>query len=108
MKTLKFKKNLIPLFIVVSGVTVFIVYNIQLNKKFIQVEVNSIIIKRNNWQLRTTEFYLKNGLRIDSTFKDNFDLKIGDSISKRPNTKTFSVYRMKNGKYKFYKKNTIY
>lgn len=108
MKTLKFKKNLVPLFIVVSGVTVFLVYNIQLNKKFIQVEVNSIIIKRNNWQLRTTEFYLKNGLRIDSTFKDHFDLKIGDSISKRPNTKTFSVYRKKNGKYKFYRKNTIY
>ncbi|UPZ15909.1 hypothetical protein [Flavobacterium humidisoli] len=96
-----------PLFIVISGVTAFLIYNNQLNKKFIQLEVNSILVKRNNWQLRTTEFYLQNGLRIDSTFKDNFDLKIGDSISKESNTNIFIVYRKENGKYKFHKKNAI-
>lgn len=98
---------ILPVFIVVSGVTAFLIYNNQLNKKFILLEVNSIIIKRNNWQLRTTEFYLQNGLRIDSTFIDNFDLKIGDSISKKSNTTIFMVYRKENGTYKFYKKNTI-
>ncbi|WP_428231942.1 hypothetical protein [Flavobacterium sp.] len=99
--------RILPLFIVICGVAVFLVYNNQLNKKFISLEVNSIIIKRNNWQLRTTEFYLQNGLRIDSTFKDNFDLKVGDSISKKSNARSFIVYRKENGKYKFYKKNDI-
>lgn len=99
--------KILPLFIVIVGVTIFITYNNRLNRKFIQSEVNSKIIKRNNWQLRTTEFYLKNGLRIDSTFKNKFDLKIGDSISKKSNTHFFIVYRKENGKYKFYKKNTV-
>jgi len=99
--------RILPLFIVISAVTVFLMYNNQLNKKFIGLEVNSIIVKRNNWQLRTTEFYLQNGLRIDSTFKNNFDLKIGDSISKKSNTNIFSVYRKENGKYLFYKKSAI-
>ncbi|QLC67635.1 hypothetical protein LPB248_15375 [Flavobacterium sp. LPB0248] len=99
--------RILPLFIIISAVTVFLIYNNQWNKKFIKLEANSIIVTRNNWQLRTTEFYLQNGLRIDSTFKDNFDLKIGDSISKKSNTNTFSVYRKENGIYTFYKKNAI-
>ncbi|MDY0987557.1 hypothetical protein SOM12_09045 [Flavobacterium sp. CFBP9031] len=99
--------RILPLLIVISAVTVFLIYNNQLNKKFIRLEVNSIIVKRNNWQLRTTEFYLQNGLRIDSTFKNNFDLKIGDSISKKSNTPIFRIYRKGNGKYLFYKKSTI-
>lgn len=99
--------KILPLFIIISAVTVFLIYNNQLNKKFIRLEINSIIVERNNWQLRTTEFYLQNGLRIDSTFKNSFDLKIGDSISKKSNSTIFSVYRKVNGKYIFYKKNDI-
>lgn len=97
--------RLVPMLIVIIGVIMFLVYNENLNRKFIRLEVKSIIVKRNNWQLRTTEFYLENGLRIDSTYINNFDLKIGDSISKESNTEMFKVYR-KNplGKYQFYKK----
>ncbi|MET3027640.1 hypothetical protein ABXT06_13255 [Flavobacterium sp. UW10123] len=100
--------RVLPLVIIISAVTVFVIYNNQLNKKFMLLEVNSIIVKRDNWQLRTTEFYLQDGLRIDSTFKDNFDLKIGDSISKESNTNIFSVYRKENGIYTFYKKNALH
>lgn len=99
--------KILPLVIAIVGITVFIIYNNRLDGKFIQSEVNSKIVKRNNWQLRTTEFHLKNGLRIDSTFKNKFDLKIGDSISKKLNTRFFLVYRKENGKYKFYKKNAV-
>lgn len=80
-KTLTSK--ILPLFIVILGITIFIIYNNLLNRKFIQTEVNSKIIKRNNLQLRTTEFYLKNGLRIDSTYKNKFDLKIRRFYFKR-------------------------
>lgn len=55
--------RVLPLFIVISTVAVFLIYNNQLNKKFILLEVNSIIVKRSNWQLRTTEFYLQNGIK---------------------------------------------
>lgn len=78
----------------------FILYNENLNRKFVNKKVESIIVKRSNWQLRTTEFYLQNGLRIDSTYKNKFDLKIGDSISKKSNTRRFKVFRKNNsGKY---------
>lgn len=95
-----------PLLIVIVGVIALVFYNNKLNRKFVNLEVESVIIKRNNWQLRTTEFYLENGLRIDSTYLNNFDLKIGDSISKKSNTGEFKVY-IKNqfGKYQFFENN---
>lgn len=101
------KKSLrfIPLLVVTIGVIAFIFYNAKLNGKFINSGFESIIVKRYNWQLRTTEFYLENGLRVDSNYVDNFDLKIGDSISKNANTGMFKVYRKDlSGKYQFYKK----
>jgi len=96
--------RLIPLLFVTLTIIAFLIYNQRLNQKFINQEVESVIVKRNNWQLRTTEFYLKNGLRIDSTYVDNFDLKIGDSIFKKRNTGKFKVYRKDLlNKYHFYK-----
>lgn len=95
-----------PLLIVIVGVIMFVFYNSKLNLKFVNLEVQSIIIKRDNWQLRTTEFYLENGLRIDSNYVNNFDLKIGDSISKKSNTGEFKVYRKNQfGKYQFFENN---
>lgn len=96
--------RLIPFLFVTLALITFLIYNHRLNQKFTNQEVESVIVKRNNWQLRTTEFYLKNGLRIDSTYQDNFDLKIGDSIFKKPNTRKFTVYRKDLfNKYHFYK-----
>lgn len=89
--------------IVLLGIIIFLLYNNNLNKKFFNKKVDDVIIKRNNWQLRTSEFYLENGLRIDSTYVMPLDLKIGDSISKKSNTGRFDVYRKNNGKYKLYK-----
>ena len=94
--------KVLPLIIVAIGFVLFVIYNHRLSDKFTKLEVNSTVVKRDNWQLRTTEFYLQNGLRIDSTYMNNFDLKLGDSISKQDSTKSFNVYRKINGKYEFY------
>jgi hypothetical protein len=94
--------KMLPRIIVAIGFILFVIYNHRLNGKFTKLEVNSIIVKRDNWQLRTTEFYLQNGLRVDSNAIDNFDLKLGDSISKQDSTQSFDVYRKLNGKYKFF------
>lgn len=93
---------LIMVAIVAICFVLFVIYNHRLNDKFTKLEVNSTVVKRDNWQLRTTEFYLQNGLRVDSNAIDNFDLKLGDSISKKDNTQSFNVYRKLNGKYEFY------
>lgn len=94
--------KVLPVIIVAISFVLFVIYNHRLNDKFIKLEVNSIIVKRDNWQLRATEFYLQNGLRVDSTSLDNFDLKLGDSISKQDSTQSFDVYRKRNGTYEFY------
>lgn len=86
----------LPIVIVVIAVVVFLVYNNHLNNRFYLEKVNSKVVKRSNWQLRTTEFYLKNGLRIDSTGILPLDIKVGDSISKEANTGKFKVYRKNN------------
>ncbi|TPD69787.1 hypothetical protein [Flavobacterium microcysteis] len=57
------------------------------------MKFNSLIVERNNWQLRTTEFYMQNGLRIDSNAIYDFKLKLGDSITKDANSDLFKVYR---------------
>lgn len=62
-------------------------------------QVNSLIIEKNNWQVRTTEFYLDNGLRLYSTYANNYDLMIGDSISKLSNSKYYEVHRKINDSY---------
>ncbi|MFC6269867.1 hypothetical protein [Frigoriflavimonas asaccharolytica] len=75
--------------------------------KFYKKQINSKIVKRKDWAVQTVYFHLENKIFIDSNSIDNFDLKIGDSIFKKENTKNFNVYRKKNGKYKFYKNYTI-
>lgn len=63
------------------------------NDKFYKLKFNSLIVERNNWQLRTTEFYMQNGLRIDSNAICDSKLKLGDSITKEANSDLFKVYR---------------
>ena len=94
--------KVLPLIIVAIGFVLFVICKHRTNVKFTKLEVNSKVVKRDNWQLRTTEFYLQNGLRVDSTYIDNFDLKLGDSISKQDSTQSFDVYRKRNGTYEFY------
>lgn len=73
------------------------------NDTFFESKVNSLIVKRNNWQVRATEFYLSNGLFLDSTHRNNLDLRIDDSIAKEANSSFYNVYRKNslNGRYYF-------
>jgi hypothetical protein len=69
--------------------------------RFYNNKINSLIINSNNWQIRTTEFYLENGLVIYSLL-NKLDLQIGDSIVKLPKTYIYEVYRKDfNGAYIF-------
>lgn len=52
--------KVLTLIIVAIGFVLFVIYNHRLNVKFTKLEVNSTVVKRDNWQLRTTEFYLQN------------------------------------------------
>jgi len=63
--------------------------------KFYESDLNHLVVERNNWQKRATEFYLENGVQIDSFSKPSFmyDLKINDSIVKMKNSDVFYVYR---------------
>ncbi|MBA9074322.1 hypothetical protein GGR22_002489 [Flavobacterium gossypii] len=72
------------------------------NEKFYKSKVNSLIVERNNWQVRATAFYLSNGLKIDSSSLAEFDLKLGDSIVKQKNTHLFKVYRRENSREGYY------
>ena len=87
---------LIPLFFWIRG---------KLNdNKFFPQKINSKIISRNNWQIRTTEFTMDNGLRIDSSIINEVDLQIGDSITKEANSWYFIVFKKDfDGKYKLSK-----
>ena len=75
------------------------------DNNFFSAKINSKIKTRNNWQIRATEFYLENGLRIDSTISNSIQLKIGDSIAKKANTWSFEVFRKDViGRYEFNKR----
>lgn len=89
------KKNL-RIVIVIIGISIvsFFYFRGKINRiKFYESKINSLIIKRDNWQLRTTVFYLKNELRIDSSTIETIDLKIYDSIVKEANSWEYKVYR---------------
>ena len=94
----------LPLVIAVIAISVFLVFVNYNYSKFYREKVNSKVTGRSNWQLRTTEFYLENGLQVDSTGILPYDIKVGDSISKEVNTRKFNVYRKsKFNRFEFYK-----
>lgn len=97
-------KKMWPVFFVLLLFLFFYLTGHDNQKKFYNEKINSKIIKRSNWQVRTTEFYLENNLRIDSNYIYNFDLKVGDSIIKEKKSANFNVFRKMNGKYELYKR----
>lgn len=90
----------IPIAIIIVLIITMIIHSYRVTTNFYRNPSNSIIINRSNWQLRSTSFYLDNGIQIDSFSNFKFDLKIGDSIVKKAQSKKFDVYR-KNGAFKY-------
>lgn len=96
--------RLFPL-VIVLGIFLYFYFKGKNNRtKFYETEINEKIVDSSNWQKRTTEYYLANGLSIDITVLDSIRLKVGDSISKKEKSKEYRIYRKnKFGKYEFYK-----
>lgn len=97
-------KKIWPLLLIV-GIFFYFFLDGRINdKNFYNQSINSKIIKRSNWAVQTTYFYFDNKLQIDSNNIYNFDLKVGDSISKISKTWKFEVFRKNDfDKYEFHK-----
>ncbi|WP_370899830.1 hypothetical protein [Chryseobacterium gossypii] len=96
-------------FIILIGIFLYFYFSGKNNNnKFYNNKINCKIVDSNNWQRRTVEYKLENGLKIDITILDSIKLKVGDSISKEANSKSYNVYRKStSGKYNFYKNYNI-
>lgn len=99
---MKLFKKIWPILAVLCIFAFFFVKGKINDKNFYKEKLNAKIIDRKNWAEQTAYFYLENKVFIDSNDVYNFDLKIGDSISKLSNTWKFKVYRKNdNGMYEF-------
>ena len=111
MNKLFIKKNIWRLYPILIFVGIILFSYFQGKKylnRFYNNSLNNIIIKRNNWQIRATEFYFENGIYIDSTNTNRYNLQLGDSIVKKADSYTFRVYRKDStGKYWFVKQYTL-
>ncbi|AZA88157.1 hypothetical protein EG349_15825 [Chryseobacterium shandongense] len=100
--------RLFPLAILIGIFSYFYFKGKNNRTKFYESKINEKIIDSSDWQKKTTEYYLENGLSIDITILDNIHLKVGDSISKQAESKKYSIYRKNQfGKYEFYKNYNI-
>jgi hypothetical protein len=90
---------------VLIGIFIYFYFVGKSNKMtFYESSIQEKIVDRDDWQKRTVEYYLENGLSIGITVLDSIDLKIGDSIFKEAKTFKFKIYRKsKVDKYEFYK-----
>ncbi|MBL1220602.1 hypothetical protein JET18_07115 [Chryseobacterium sp. L7] len=73
------------------------------NDHFFKNRIQAKVIKVINHEDKSLQFYYSNEYCITITNTRGDTLKIGDSISKKHNTKSFGVYRIKNGNYIFFK-----
>lgn len=69
-------------------------------QRFFNSKIEAKIIDSSNWQLRTCEYYLPNDLQIDVSL-DTLKLFVGDSISKKPKSWQYKVFRKRKQETKF-------
>ncbi|WP_430614145.1 hypothetical protein [Flavobacterium sp. JP2137] len=97
--------RLYPLMILIGIFIYFYFIGKDNRTKFYESKINEKVIDSSDWQKRTIEYYLENGLSINITVLDSIDLKVGDSISKKTNTNEFKTYRKNTlGNYEYYNK----
>jgi hypothetical protein len=76
------------------------------DKLFFESALNTTIVKiKNNWSGgRSYDYITKNNVIIILEYSDSLNLKIGDSVVKKSNTRIFYVYRKgEDSDYKFYR-----
>ena len=103
MKKITFWNLFVILFIPIILLILYI--NGKINEdKFFKAKINSQITSKSTWAVKATYFYMDNGLSIDSSAFNEFDIQLGDSIVKDANSWYFKVFK-KNliGHYDYYK-----
>lgn len=72
------------------------------NSFFLQ-SFSSIVVKKEDWQGRSNEYFLDNGLNITIYYSADSTLQVGDSIQKDANSYEYSAYRKdNNGDFQLY------
>ena len=72
------------------------------SKVFFQTEINSKIVKSNDWQMKSIDYYLEDGIKLNFLNTGLNKIAIGDSVSKEPNTFYYKVYRRQTDHYTFF------
>lgn len=73
----------------------------RLTKEFYHMRINSIIVESSDWQKRSIDFYLANGVTINLLVSEADVIQLGDSIYKPSGTYIYGVYRKDQNQYKF-------
>lgn len=79
--------------ILMGGFIFLFVREDRLTKEFYEMKINSLVTKSSDWQKRSIDFYLANGVVLNFVVPIEDKLKLGDSISKKSNTYLYKVYR---------------
>lgn len=77
------------------------------NDHFFKNKIQTKIINVMNYENKSLQFYYDNEYCITTTNTRGDTLKVGDSISKEYNRKSFDIFRVKNGNYTFFKSYNI-
>lgn len=97
----KMKRKAIFRVVILAGIVLFVafkfLYGSYRSNKFYNAKLNHLVTQRDNSALRSTVFELANGVEIDSSLVDGFDLRVGDSVVKDAGSRRFSVYRKTQG-----------
>lgn len=91
----------IPLIIAVICVIYFYLYNYVFSNKqhFTENELNTKIMRIENYMDKSLQFYYSNDYCITTTHTKGDVLIVGDSISKKAHSNSFCVFRKNNGVY---------
>lgn len=65
----------------------------KLTREFYNVEINSLVVRKSDWQKRSIDFYLDNGMILNLRAPDQGRLRTGDLIKKPKNTYVYNIYR---------------
>lgn len=90
---LKLILGIIPLLLVINSYVQFRKEGTQNKDKFFKGKISSLIVSSNSFHGRSVEFHLDNGLKLYFSPPVEDKIKLGDSISKEPNTYVYKVYR---------------
>ena len=85
--------GIIPVIIIVGGFIYLSVIDNRITKEFYKTTITAVVVSSSDWQKRSINFYLDNGVQLNFLAPAEGKIKIGDSIYKPANTFLYNVYR---------------